>query len=146
MKFFLKEFLLCRDSLYSFRLHESRMRHHSGNAPTLEEVAKTMGEPLKRVSRLKTLIEGIKSLDYETSWEALGNLSETDVLRPPPSLESQIDALLQHERIMKMMGHLSEREESILRIRYGFDDGEPHTLSSTGDQLGVSRERVRPCR
>lgn len=122
---------------------ESRMRHRSGNAPTLEEVAKAMGEPLKRISRLKTLIEGIKSLDYETSWEALGNLSETDVLRPPPSLESQIDAILQHERILKLMGHLSEREEAILRIRYGFDDGEPHTLSSTGESLGVSRERVR---
>lgn len=122
---------------------ESRMRHKSGNIPTLEEVALQMGEPRKRVERLKTLIEGIKSLDYETSWEALGHLSETDVLRPPQSLESQIDEVLRHERVLKMMGHLSEREEAILKIRYGFDDGEPRTLSATGEQIGVSRERVR---
>lgn len=122
---------------------ESRMRHKSGHVPTLEEVTKQMGEPRKRMERLKTLIDGIKSLDYETSWEALGHLSEMDVLRPPQSLESQIEELLRHERILKLMGHLSEREEAILKIRYGFDDGEPHTLSSTGEHLGVSRERVR---
>lgn len=122
---------------------ESRIRHRTGHAPTLEEVTIQMGEPRKRVERLKTLIEGIKSLDYETSWEALGQLSEADVLRPPQSLESQIDEILRNERILKMMGHLSEREEAILKIRYGFDDGDPHTLSATGEQLGVSRERVR---
>jgi RNA polymerase primary sigma factor len=122
---------------------ESRLRHKTRNAPTLEEVAKAMDEPFKRVSRLKTLIEGIKSLDYETSWEALGHLSEAEVLRPPPSLESQIETILENERMLKLMGRLSEREETILRIRYGFNDGESHTLSSTGEQIGVSRERVR---
>ena len=122
---------------------EARIRHKTRNVPTLEEVAKAMDEPLRRISRLKTLIEGIKSLDYETSWEALGSLSETEVLRPPPSLENQIETLLENERMLKLMGRLSRREEAILRIRYGFNDGEAHTLSSTGQQIGVSRERVR---
>lgn len=122
---------------------ESRLRHRTRSQPTLEEVTLAMGEPRKRVERLKTLIEGIKSLDYETSWEALGNLSEAEVLKPPPSLESQIEALLENERMLRLMSRLSEREESILRIRYGFEDGVPHTLSSTGETIGVSRERVR---
>lgn len=122
---------------------ESRIRHQTRSQPTLEEVALAMGEPLRRIERLKQLIHSIKNLDYETSWEALGSLSEVDVLRPPPSLESQIDALLENERMLRLMARLSSREETVLRIRYGFDDGESHTLSSTGEQIGVSRERVR---
>lgn len=122
---------------------ESRLRHKTRNQPTLAEVAAAMGEPQKRIERLKQLIDAIKSLDYETSWEALGTLSEVDVLRPPPSLESQIDALLENERMLRLMARLSSREETVLRIRYGFNDGEAHTLSSTGEQIGVSRERVR---
>ncbi len=122
---------------------ESRIRHRTKNQPTLEEVAVEMGEPVKRIKRLKTLIEGIKSLDYETSWEALGSLSESEVLKPPPSLESQIEQLLENEKMLKLLGRLSEREETILRIRYGFNDGESHTLAATGDKVGVSRERVR---
>ena len=122
---------------------EARIRHKTRSLPTLEEVAEKMGEPKKRVMRLKTLIDGIKSLDYETSWEALGSLTETEVLKPPQSLESQIDQILEHERMLKLLSRLSEREETILKIRYGFNDGEPHTLSSTGQQIGVSRERVR---
>ncbi|HEX7880112.1 MAG TPA: RNA polymerase sigma factor RpoD/SigA [Candidatus Eisenbacteria bacterium] len=122
---------------------ESRIRHKTRSQPTLEEVALAMGEPPKRIQRLKQLIDAIKGLDYETSWEALGALSEVDVLKPPPSLESQIDAILENERILKLMGRLSPREETVLRIRYGFNDGESHTLSATGEQIGVSRERVR---
>lgn len=122
---------------------ESRIRHTTRSQPTLEEVAAAMGEPQKRIERLKLLIDSIKRLDYETSWEALGSLSEVDVLRPPQSLESQIDALLENERMLRLMAQLSSREETVLRIRYGFDDGEAHTLSSTGEQIGVSRERVR---
>jgi RNA polymerase primary sigma factor len=122
---------------------ESRLRHQTRNQPTLEEVAAAMGEPKKRIERLKQLIDAIKSLDYETSWETLGQLSEADVLRPAPSLESQIDTLLENEKILRLMGRLSPREETVLRIRYGFHDGEEHTLSSTGEHIGVSRERVR---
>lgn len=122
---------------------ESRIRHKTRSQPTLEEVAAAMGEPKRRIERLKQLIDAIKSLDYETSWEALGTLSEQDVLQPPPSLESQIDALLENEKILKLMGRLTDREETVLRIRYGFNDGMSHTLSSTGEQIGVSRERVR---
>jgi RNA polymerase primary sigma factor len=54
-----------------------------------------------------------------------------------------VDRILEFERLNRLLGTLSKREETVLRIRYGFDDGEAHSLAHTGDRLGVSRERIR---
>ena len=122
---------------------EARLRHKLGHAPTMEEVAKELSEPLKRLQRVRHLINSIKNLDYESSWEAMGNLAETELADPPPNFEHQVDQMLESARLNRLMGRLMEREELVLRIRFGFDDGSPHSLAATGERLGVSRERIR---
>lgn len=122
---------------------ENRLRHRLGHLPTLTEVATEMQEKPKRLERVKHLISSIKNLDYESSWEAMGSLAEMEMVDPPEDFERQVDRLLEHERLSRLLGRLSEREETVLRIRYGFDDGEAHSLAHTGNQLGVSRERIR---
>jgi RNA polymerase sigma factor (sigma-70 family) len=57
--------------------------------------------------------------------------------------EKQIENLLEFEKLNRLIGRLSPREETVLRIRYGFEDGAPKSLAATGERLGVSRERVR---
>jgi len=126
-----------------FLATESRLRHRSGLAPTLEQVALEMGEKPKKLQRIRHLINSIKNLDYESSWEAMGALAETEVAEPPVDFERQVESLLEFERLNRLMGKLSTREETVLRIRYGFDDGQAHSLAHTGERLGVSRERVR---
>jgi DNA-directed RNA polymerase sigma subunit (sigma70/sigma32) len=122
---------------------ESRLRHRLGHAPTLDEVAVEIHETPKRVRKVQHLIRSIKNLDYESSWEAMGALAETELAEPPENLEAQVDRLLEHERLTRLLGRLTEREETVMRIRYGFDDGEAHSLAATGERLGVSRERIR---
>lgn len=126
-----------------FLATETRLRHKSGHAPTLEEVAREMGERPKKLQRIRHLINSIKNLDYESSWEAMGALAETEVADPPADFERQVESLLEFERLNRLMGRLSSREETVLRIRYGFEDGQAHSLAATGEKLGVSRERVR---
>jgi RNA polymerase primary sigma factor len=126
-----------------FLATETRLRHKLGHAPTMEEVAKEIGQPLARLKRVRHLINSIKNLDYESSWEAMGNLAETEVADPPVDFETQIDRLFEFERLNRLLGRLSRREEFVLRVRYGFEDGSEHSLAATGDRLGVSRERVR---
>ena len=50
---------------------------------------------------------------------------------------------LEHEKLDRLLRSLSQREEQILRIRYGFHDGVARTLAQTGEHFGISRERVR---
>jgi RNA polymerase primary sigma factor len=122
---------------------ESRLRHKLGATPTLDEVASAMKEPVKRLHRLRHLISSIKNLDYESSWEAMGTLAEVELAEPPLDFETQVDRLLEFERLNRLLGRLNRREELVLRIRYGFDDGRSHSLADTGGRLGVSRERIR---
>lgn len=122
---------------------ESRLRHRLGHTPDLEEVAKAMHEPAKRLHRIRHLINSIKNLDYESSWEAMGALAEMDLIEPPVNFERQVEGLLEFERLNRLLGRLSKREELVIRFRYGFEDGQAHSLAATGERLGVSRERIR---
>ena len=122
---------------------ESRLRHRTGHLPTMAEVADELNEPVKRLERIRHLITSIKNLDYESSWEAMGALADMELADPPVDFEKQIEHLLEYERLNRLLGRLSDREELLLRIRFGFDDGQAHSLADTGVRLGVSRERVR---
>ena len=61
----------------------------------------------------------------------------------PPSVERLVELQLEHEKIDRLLRSLGQREEQILRIRYGFYDGVARTLAQTGEHFGISRERVR---
>ena len=59
------------------------------------------------------------------------------------SVEGLVELQLQSEKVDRLLRSLSQREEQVLRIRYGFLDGVSRTLAQTGGHFGISRERVR---
>jgi RNA polymerase primary sigma factor len=122
---------------------EKGLSHKLSRKPALEEVAKAMGEPEEKIESLRHLIEGVKSMDYETSIHAYGSLFQEEWARVPSDVESLVEAYLRGLRLGKLMDRLVPREQAVLRIRYGFTDLVPKTLAETGRHLGVSRERVR---
>jgi len=122
---------------------EKLLARRFSRPPGMEEIALHMGESLRKVERVRGLIGGIKSLDYSSVSEAYGDLAQYEPLLSVPSPEEMVELQLEHERLGRLMGKLPGREEKILRIRYGFHDGRPHTLAETGALFGVSRERVR---
>ena len=61
-------------------------------------------------------------------------------------IKSPEDEFLEHEllvNVLDMIETMDTRETTVLRMRFGLDDSEPHTLREIGDQLGLTRERVR---
>jgi RNA polymerase primary sigma factor len=122
---------------------EKILSHKLSRKPGIEEVAEVMKEPTEKILSLTNLIEGIKSLDYETSIHAYGNLFQEEWFQIPSDVESLVDAYLRSLRLSRLMEKLMPKEQSVLRIRYGFHDMIPHTLAETGAFIGVSRERVR---
>jgi RNA polymerase primary sigma factor len=122
---------------------EKLLGHKLSRKPTIDEVASVMKEPNEKILSLKVLIEGIKSLDYETSIHAYGNLFQEDWFQVPSDVESLVDSYLRSLRLSRLMEKLMAKEAAVLRIRYGFHDMVPRTLAETGQFLGVSRERVR---
>ena len=75
--------------------------------------------------------------------EAFEQLTAEDLGQAPLSVERLVELQLESEKVDLLLRSLSQREEQILRIRYGFLDGAARTLAQTGHEFGISRERVR---
>jgi RNA polymerase primary sigma factor len=122
---------------------ERVLRGRFGRDPSMDEIARELGISEPRAERLAGLVRGLRSLDEGSSLEAFEQLSNEDLGGAPASVEGLVDLQLEHERIDALLRTLGQREEQVLRIRYGFHDGAARTLQETGEHFGISRERVR---
>jgi RNA polymerase primary sigma factor len=111
--------------------------------PTIDEVARELEISTARAERLQGLLAGLRSLDEGSSMEAFEQLTADAAGEPPLSVERLVELQLEHEKIDRLLRTLTQREEQLLRIRYGFYDGVARTLAQTGEHFGLTRERVR---
>lgn len=122
---------------------KAKLLQESGQDPTVEEIAQRCEETPDKVKKLLELVPEICSLDApagENDESTLQMLLE-DVHAPQPQEE-----LVRREltRILdEMLSVLEPRQQQVLRLRYGMEDGICHTLSQIGTILGISKERAR---
>lgn len=110
---------------------------------TPEEKARRLKISRKRYTMMRELVENIRALDLSSSVETYNELARWVEPGTGTDPETIVLRQLEFENFEKLLERLSEREKLILKIRYGFSDGEPHTLAETGAAVNVSRERVR---
>lgn len=108
-----------------------------------EEKAEKLNISPKKCRMIEELIGNIKALDLASSKDTFNQLSRSEEIESVSDPEKIILQQIEHESLGELMERLSDREKLIIKIRYGFDDGEPHTLAETGEVIKVSRERVR---
>ena len=129
--------------IHRYARAERVLRAALGREPQSDEIARQLGISGERARRLGGLLAGLRSLDEGSSMEAFEQLSAEDLGEAPPSVERLVELQLEHEKVDRLLRSLSQREEQVLRIRYGFLDGVARTLAQTGQHFGLSRERVR---
>jgi RNA polymerase primary sigma factor len=122
---------------------ERLLRARFGREPQVHEIAEELEISTPRAERLRTLLSGMKSLDEHGGVDAFEELSAEDLGGPPMSVERMVELQLEHEKLDRLLRSLSQREEQVVRIRYGFHDGIARSLQETGEHFGISRERVR---
>jgi RNA polymerase primary sigma factor len=126
-----------------FMRAERALRARLAREPVADELARELGISLPRAERLAGLVAGLRSLDEGSSMAAFEQLTGEDLDEAPLTVERLIELQLEHEKLDRLLRSLAQREEQVLRIRYGFHDGVARTLAQTGEHFGISRERVR---
>ena len=114
-----------------------------GRDPSIEELAVALDTDPKKVENIIKIARRPLSLETPTDDEedsVLGDFIQDDQV-PGPDVQTQ--GTLLAEKLEEVLDDLPPRERRILRLRFGLDDGEVHTLSKVGLKLGVTRERVR---
>ena len=114
-----------------------------GREPQPEEIAKEMGVPVERVREIMKISQEPVSLETPIGEEEdshLGDFVEDDHIPTPP--EAAAFTLL-GEQLKEVLETLTDREQKVLRLRFGLDDGRARTLEEVGKEFQVTRERIR---
>ena len=114
-----------------------------GREATPEELAKELDMPVDRVREIMKISQDPVSLETPIGEEEdshLGDFIQDDNVEVPADAATYT---LLHEQLLEVLSTLTEREQKVLRLRFGLDDGRPRTLEEVGRQFNVTRERIR---
>jgi len=125
---------------------QRRMTQELNREPTIEELAKELEMEPEKVEYVIKIKQDISSLDAgvgrdgEDEDSVLGDFIEDEDSTTPE--ESAANQLLK-EQVQAVLGTLSEREQKIIKMRFGLENGKSHTLEEVGQEFAVTRERIR---
>lgn len=114
-----------------------------GREPLPEELAKKLDMPVDRVREIMKISQDPVSLETPIGEEEdshLGDFIQDEHVQIP--VDAATYTLL-HEQLMEVLDTLTDREQKVLRLRFGLDDGRPRTLEEVGREFNVTRERIR---
>lgn len=123
---------------------QRRLTQELNREPTNEEIAAAMDMDVDKVEHIMKIKQDISSLDASVRDDeedsVLGDFIEDEDAKTPT--ESASEQLLK-EQVRTILGTLTEREQKILKLRFGLEDGKSHTLEEVGQEFSVTRERIR---
>jgi RNA polymerase primary sigma factor len=125
---------------------QRRMTQELNREPTIEELARELEMEPEKVEYVIKIKQDITSLDAgvgrdgEDEDSVLGDFIEDEDGKTPE--QSATDQLLK-EQVQAILSSLSEREQKIVKMRFGLENGKSHTLEEVGQEFAVTRERIR---
>jgi RNA polymerase nonessential primary-like sigma factor len=119
------------------------MHQRLGREATHEELAEESGLPAEKIADLLDHARDPVSLDMPVGAEEEAPLGDFIEDGEAADAETTVISHLLHDDLRRVLGTLEDREQHVIRMRYGLDDGQPCTLDQIGRKFGLSRERVR---
>lgn len=123
---------------------QRRLTQELNREPTNEEIAAAMEIDVDKVEHIMKIKQDISSLDAnirddEEESVLADFIEDEDTISPEESATTQ----LLKEQVKDMLSVLTEREQKIIKLRFGLEDGKQHTLEEVGQEFAVTRERIR---
>lgn len=114
-----------------------------GREPMPEEIAAEMDIPVERVREILKIAQEPVSLETPIGEEEDSHLGDFIEDEDAPAPAEAASFILLKEQLEEVLETLTHREEKVLRLRFGLDDGRARTLEEVGQEFGVTRERIR---
>ncbi len=120
-----------------------RLLQELGREPTPEEIAEEMGVSEEKVREIQKIAQDPVSLETPIGEEEDSHLSDFIEDEGSAAPTEAVSFTMLKEQLLGVLDTLTPREEKVLRLRYGLDDGRPRTLEEVGKEFNVTRERIR---
>jgi RNA polymerase primary sigma factor len=114
-----------------------------GREPSADEIAEEMEIPVERVREIMKIAQEPVSLETPIGEEEDSHLGDFIEDEDAPAPAEAASFILLKEQLQEVLDTLTPREEKVLRLRFGLDDGRSRTLEEVGQEFGVTRERIR---
>ncbi len=114
-----------------------------GREPSVEEIAEEMNMPLDKVREIMKIAQEPVSLETPIGEEEDSHLGDFIPDNDAPAPSEAASFMLLKEQLVDVLNTLTSREEKVLRLRFGLDDGRARTLEEVGKEFNVTRERIR---
>ena len=120
-----------------------RLLQEFGREPTPAEIAEAMGVTEEKVREIQKISQEPVSLETPIGEEEDSHLGDFIEDEQSTSPADAVNNAMLREQLMSVLSTLTPREERVLRLRYGLDDGKTRTLEEVGKEFAVTRERIR---
>ncbi|HJC46285.1 MAG TPA: sigma-70 family RNA polymerase sigma factor, partial [Candidatus Faecalibacterium faecigallinarum] len=131
------------ETINRMRQATSQLVYQNGHEPTAEELAKAMDMTVERVREIQRMAQEPASLESPVGEEEDSSLGDFVADENAEAPGKAADRAMVAQQINLALKSLTPREERVIRLRFGLDDGRPRTLEEVGRDFGVTRERVR---
>jgi len=121
----------------------SQLLHRNGHEPTADEIAVELGMSVDKVREIMRVAQEPVSLETPIGEEEDSHLGDFIPDEEAPIPADAASQMLLREQLGDVLGTLTPREEKVLRLRFGLEDGRPRTLEEVGKEFNVTRERIR---
>ncbi len=131
------------ESINKMMRHERRLLQELCRNATEDELAEALGVSAEKLTDIRRADREAVSLETPVGEDGDTQLGEFIEDRSGPTLEDTVSENLLGEQLREALGSLGDRENRVLRLRYGLDGGNPQTFEEVGKVFGVTRERIR---
>ena len=121
----------------------SQLLHQNGHEPTADEIAEELDMPVDKVREIMRVAQEPVSLETPIGEEEDSHLGDFIPDEEAPAPADAASHTLLREQLMEVLDTLTPREEKVLRLRFGLEDGRSRTLEEVGKEFNVTRERIR---
>ena len=121
----------------------SQLLHENGHEPTTEQIAEKLEMPVKKVREIMRVAQEPVSLETPIGEEEDSHLGDFIPDEDAPAPSDVASHTMLKEQLAEVLSTLTPREEKVLRLRFGLEDGRSRTLEEVGKEFNVTRERIR---